>query len=70
MKNITRKIKELDRFGKPVALAYQGKKAYTTLVGGCFSITLMLAFGAYAIYEMHRLLVNPNYTPGVTSYKY
>ena len=52
-------VRDLDLFAVPVSLTYKGKKRFSTLFGGCFSLVLILVFATYAALTLHKMIVNP-----------
>ena len=49
----------MDMFARPVSLTFNGKKRFTTLVGGCFTIVLLCGFIMYAVMEFCSQLMDP-----------
>ena len=48
-------------------LTYKGSKAFNTVVGGCFSIALILAFMSIFAVDIHRGIANPEYVSSVST---
>ena len=53
-------VRENDLFAVPVHLTYKGQKSFNTLLGGFFSLTLILAFTTYSVFTLRHLIVNPH----------
>ena len=67
MNKIADAIRRSDLFAIPVQLTYKGSKAFNTMVGGCFSIALILAFMSIFAVDIHRGITNPEYVTSVTT---
>ena len=48
-------------------LTYKGSKAFNTVVGGCFSIVLILAFITIFAFDIHKGITNPYYDSSSTT---
>ena len=46
-------VQAMDMFASPVSLTFNGRKRFTTLIGGCFSIVLLCGFIIYAVMEFY-----------------
>ena len=49
----------MDLFAVPVSLTYKGKKSFSTLCGGCFSLVLIVGFLIYAGLSLHTMIAYP-----------
>ena len=49
-------IRDQDVFAIPVLMTYKGRTAFTTVLGGCMTILLVLFLLMYFIYELRQQL--------------
>lgn len=54
-------------FAQNVYFTYKGKKAFTTMLGGCCSIVLVLAFLSFFISDAYHLSTSPEYTSSTST---
>ena len=59
MANILNAVRNLDLFAVPVSLTYKGRSKFSTLLGGCFSLIIILVFLVYAVWLLQDLIFNP-----------
>lgn len=52
-------IESIDLFAQPVTLTYRGKREFSTVLGGCLSLVIILAFTTYASVTLHELITQP-----------
>ena len=60
-KSIAKCTRRQDLFAIPVQLTYKGHKAFNTMVGGCFSIFLILVFLTIIAIDVEKLIRDPEY---------
>ena len=56
-----RLIRSFDLFGRPVGLAYKGQRTFTTLIGGCVSLVLVLSIIIGAIVRFRQIYYYPEF---------
>ena len=56
-----RLIRSFDLFGRPVGLTYKGQRKFTTSIGGCISLILVLSIIAGAIIRFRQIYYYPEF---------
>ena len=59
-KRITKAIRNVDIYGKPVQLSYKGKEKYKTSLGGFFSILILLLLLSIFLYKLQLMILRKN----------
>ena len=59
MQKILGSLRKIDLFAVPISLTYKGEKKFSTRIGGCLSLILLLGFVAYSIVTLYDLINNP-----------
>ena len=59
MRTLLDYLRKIDLFAVPISLTYKGEKKFSTRIGGCFSLLLILGFIAYSITSLYHLIKNP-----------
>lgn len=58
-KSVANALESFDLFAQPVTLTFKGKRSFGTLIGGCLSLVIVLAFAAYSAVYMKKLITEP-----------
>ena len=54
----------MDLFAVPVSLTYKGERQFTTLLGGFFSLVIILSFLVFTAVSLHTHIVFPVFMQG------
>ena len=57
-------MRSLDLFAVPVSLTYKGQRQFTTLLGGFFSLLIILSFLVFTAVSLHTHIVSPDFLQG------
>ena len=60
--NWGRRLRNLDYFGAPVGVTFDGRSEYKTKFGGCCTLLLIICFGSVLCTSLLGLFLNPTYS--------
>ena len=63
-------VRQHDLFGVPVQLTYKGEQKFSTAIGGCISLLMIISLTMYFIFELQGEFKDPSYasTPPTIDY--
>jgi len=67
---LSRAVKSQDLFGVPVQLTYRGARSFSSVIGGCLSILMVLVFAVAFILMFHQIYTEPQWKSTPETYNF